>query len=129
MTPHPKIFRAAAVLGLIAVVLGAFGAHGLSGKISDNLLDAWKTAVQYKFYHVFALLFISQLSVGDTSKWLDRAFVFFVSGIILFSGSLYTLAILDLFSLHLKFVGILTPIGGLFFIAGWLSLIMARTAK
>ncbi len=129
MMPHPKIFRTALVLGLIAVVLGAFGAHGLSGKISDNLLDAWKTAVQYQFYHVLVLLFISLIAAGANSKWIDRAFVFFVSGIILFSGSLYTLAILDLFRVHIKFIGLLTPIGGLCFIAGWLSLLLVRIAK
>ncbi len=110
----------AAINGLLAVGLGAFGAHGLKGKIPNHLFDVYQTAVQYHFYHVFALLFIAVLGFvhlngrfAIISGWL------FIVGTVLFSGSLYFLALGGP-----KILGPITPLGGLCFLSGWLCLII-----
>ncbi len=125
----PGIFRAAALLGLTAVILGAFAAHALAGKLTPLLLDVWKTAVQYQFYHALTLLALSFAGNSTTGAWLNRACTFFIIGIILFSGSLYAIALASLIHKNLSIIGILTPIGGLFFFAGWIQLIIAPLTK
>lgn len=121
----PVIFRTAVFLGFTAVILGAFAAHGLHDKLSPLYLDVWKTGVQYQFYHALALLFLSLAGLAAPGKWISRAFIFFTTGIILFSGSLYLLAIASMMQLHLGYLGVLTPLGGLFFLAGWVQLFIA----
>ena len=113
----------AAIFGLIAVILGAFGAHSLKKIVSPDMLTVWQTGIQYQFYHSFALIFLSALS--DTKpKYLKISFYGFVLGILLFSGSLYLLALKDFLNAPwLKYLGPITPIGGLFFIVGWLGLL------
>lgn len=107
--------------GFLAVALGAFGAHGLKGKIADNLLSAYETAVQYHFYHTLALLGVTLLlqRLGErpllvTSAWL------FVAGMLLFSGSLYILALGGP-----KWLGPITPVGGVALLGAWLCLLVA----
>lgn len=119
------IFKSAVVFGLTAVILGAFAAHGLHDKLSPLLLDVWKTAVQYQFYHALVLLILGLLAPVNEGKWLSRAAYLFITGIILFSGSLYAIALLSLIRVNITYIGILTPIGGLFFIAGWIQLLIA----
>jgi uncharacterized membrane protein YgdD (TMEM256/DUF423 family) len=111
----------AAAFGMLAVVLGAFGAHSLEDMlIATKRLDVYKTAVAYQFYHVFALLATGILMISGIDKKLGYAAWCFVIGIILFSGSLYLICILDIRS-----IGIITQIGGVFFVAGWLMLLFS----
>ena len=113
----------ASFFGILAVIAGAFGAHGLKAYLLPVQLEIWHTAVQYQFYHVFALLFLSTLP--SNSKLINASYYLFTLGIIFFSGSLYLLACRDIFKLDWLWVmGPLTPIGGLFFILGWLMLLI-----
>jgi uncharacterized membrane protein YgdD (TMEM256/DUF423 family) len=122
---NKTIVTTAAILGVIAVITGAFGAHGLKAKITPAQLDIWHTAVQYNFYHVFALLFLSTLKTN--SGCLTASFYLFTIGILFFSGSLYLLACRDLLHLEgsVKIIGPITPLGGALFIAGWITLACA----
>ncbi len=120
-----RIIVTAAIFAAIAVIAGAFGAHGLEGKLSPKSLEVWHTAVQYQFYHVFALLFLSTFS-RFKSKIINTTFYLFSFGIILFSGSLYLLACRDILGWSwITVMGPITPIGGLLFIAGWVTLAVA----
>lgn len=117
----------AGLFGALAVGLGAFGAHGLRSSLTAGSLEIWEKAVQYQFYHTFALLFLA--FVGD-SRLTRLAYWFFSIGIVLFSGSLYLLALRDLVTIG--FAGILgpiTPLGGLCFIAGWCTLLWTNIKK
>jgi uncharacterized membrane protein YgdD (TMEM256/DUF423 family) len=117
-----QIIITAAVFGMLAVIAGAFGAHGLQGSISPKNLEVWHTAVQYQFYHVFALLFLSTLT-GFKARQVAAIYYLFTIGILFFSGSLYLLSCRDLLGWNwLIAMGPITPIGGLLFIIGWLTL-------
>lgn len=113
------VLTAAAVSGLIAVILGAFGAHVLKGIISPEMLETYKTGVQYQFYHTSALLAAGILMIFNQSKALKWSAYLFILGMILFSGSLYVLAISGV-----KVLGIITPFGGITWIAAWILLII-----
>jgi uncharacterized membrane protein YgdD (TMEM256/DUF423 family) len=120
----------AALLGALSVVLGAFAAHSLKEMVGPDTVAVFETGVRYQFYHVFALFLVALLSEKITNKWMIWAGNCFITGIILFSGSLYALTALKIAeNSHLKLVGIATPIGGLFFIAGWLFLWVGVTKK
>jgi uncharacterized membrane protein YgdD (TMEM256/DUF423 family) len=121
---NKRIILTAAFFGALAVVLGAFGAHSLKNIISSPALFIWQKGVEYQFYHTFALLFLSTFA-RYKNKLIGLAFLFFTLGIILFSGSLYLLALKDAYHLAVSFVGPVTPIGGLCFILGWGSLFLA----
>ena len=106
---------------LIAVVFGAFGAHGLKPMLSSDALAQWKTAVEYQFYHGFALVLLAALAhrlPPSGSKWIFRCFV---AGVILFCGSVYLLSIRDLVGIQgvTPLLGPMTPLGGLCFLVGW----------
>src|SRR3982074_1022605 len=104
----------AALLGALSVVLGAFAAHKLREMVSPDAVAVFETGVRYQFYHVFALLLVALLSEKFSNKWMVRAGNFFIIGIILFSGSLYVLTALKAAeNTGLKYVGAITPIGGL----------------
>jgi uncharacterized membrane protein YgdD (TMEM256/DUF423 family) len=120
-----KIVITAALFGLLAVIAGAFGAHALRAKLSPENLEVWHTAVQYQFYHVFALLFLALF--GQHGKLVNSTYYLFTFGIVFFSGSLYLLACRDLLGTEglSKAIGPITPLGGLLFIAGWLTLALA----
>ncbi|HOA38727.1 MAG TPA: DUF423 domain-containing protein [Flavihumibacter sp.] len=121
-----KMLRSAAVLGALAVILGAFGAHGLKQIVPAESISTFETGVRYQFYHVFALAFCGLFYMHHPSVWVGRAAICFEIGILLFSGSLYLLTALKATStVGLGGLGIITPIGGLFFIAGWLLLAWA----
>ena len=106
---------------LLAVLLGAFGAHSLKNKLSADMLAIFQTGVQYHFYHSLGLLAVgfiaTQLPVSSTLKW--SGWLMFV-GIVIFSGSLYLLSITGV-----RWLGAITPIGGVAFIAGWALLAYA----
>lgn len=106
-----------AMSGAFGVILGAFGAHGLQDKLSEKMMKVWQTGVEYQFYHTFALLIVGMLALKFQSGLLTSSGWSFVVGILLFSGSLYALALSGISKL-----GAITPIGGLFFILGWVLL-------
>jgi uncharacterized membrane protein YgdD (TMEM256/DUF423 family) len=108
----------AAILGAIAVMLGAFGAHALKATLTTEQLQTYETGVRYHFYHVIALLAAAILYKEYPSKLLVWAGNLFIAGIMLFSGSLYLLSNIS----SLKVLGMVTPLGGVCFIAGWLLL-------
>ncbi len=116
--------RIAAILGILAVVIGAFGAHGLKPRLSEYQLAIFEKGVSYHFIHTLAMLGVAILIKGQVEQiWLVRAAWCFLIGIICFSGSLYLLACRDLIPFSVAFAGPITPIGGLFFIVGWAMLL------
>jgi uncharacterized membrane protein YgdD (TMEM256/DUF423 family) len=104
----------AAVLGFVAVAFGAFGAHALRGRLSPEMLAIWKTANEYHFYHALALLLVGVLARQTPAPGLGVSAACFVAGTLIFSGTLYVLALTGL-----RWLGAITPIGGLLFLAGW----------
>jgi len=120
---NKQVIIIASVFGMLAVILGAFGAHALKPLLDEAGLEVWKTAVSYHFYHTLALLFVSILPSGN-SRAGNLAAGFFSLGILLFSGSLYLISAKEILNIsQLSVLGPVTPIGGLFFILGWLSLV------
>ncbi len=122
-----RYLRLACALGGLAVVAGAFGAHGLKTRIDEAHLGIWQTAVEYHMYHAIALLAFTggamSIRSGRLPVWACRAWI---AGIAIFSGTLYLLAVTGA-----KWLGAITPLGGLALIAGWAlaALSIARTAK
>lgn len=118
------------LLGAIAVALGALGAHFLKSKLPTGLITqdqliGFDTAVKYQMYHTLAMLALILLSKHTIHKFINWAYNCFFIGILMFSGSLYFLCTRNLFRAEwLKVLGPITPIGGLFFIAGWILLII-----
>ena len=106
---------------LMAVILGAFGAHGLSSRVTTELLAVYQTGVQYHFYHALGLLILGLLMqrAGAKTAWLTAAGWLMVAGIVIFSGSLYLLTLTGS-----RWLGAITPIGGLAFIGAWLAVIV-----
>ena len=104
--------------GMVAVMLGAFGAHALRGRLDEYAQGVFQTAVQYHFYHSLALLAVGVLAITQpqTAMLKSSGWLFFI-GILIFSGSLYILSISGL-----RWLGAITPLGGLSFIAGWACL-------
>ncbi|MDB5260861.1 MAG: rane protein [Adhaeribacter sp.] len=115
---HRNILVAGALIGALGVMIGAFGAHGLAGLLeAHNRVDTFETAVKYHMYHALALLLTGTLLFHIPAKPLRLAGLFFIIGILIFSGSLYILCLTNI-----SWLGAITPIGGVFLIAGWLSL-------
>ena len=125
MNPSKFFLKLAIVFGALAVVIGAFGAHGLKDLLlSNNRLDVYEKAVMYQFFHTFALLFTAFLMRSFSSKYLIWAARFFTMGIFVFSGSLYALAITNF-----TVLGAITPVGGVCFILGWIFLYVFVSSK
>ncbi|HVS96350.1 MAG TPA: DUF423 domain-containing protein [Puia sp.] len=113
----------AAILGALSVALGAFAAHKLKAMTGPDTVAIFETGVRYQFYHVFALLFVAFISEKINNRWIIWAGNCFIMGIVFFCGSLYTLTALTIAeNTHRTLAGIATPIGGFFFIVGWLLL-------
>ncbi|MBX5439679.1 MAG: DUF423 domain-containing protein [Thermoflavifilum sp.] len=125
------ILFVASVSGALSVALGAFGAHILKSLLTADQLNIFETAVRYQFYHSLALLatgLISALAQTHVhgSGWLSASAYAFVAGLVLFSGSLYLIIFLQYHHSPVPgWIGILTPIGGLCFIAGWICLALS----
>ena len=120
---HKSFLKIATMLGALAVILGAFGAHALKQVVSDNAVITFETGVRYQFYHVFALFTTGIIYKDFTNKWMNYAGNLFITGIVLFSGSLYVLTFfVALVRPALNWIGIITPFGGLAFILGWIFL-------
>jgi uncharacterized membrane protein YgdD (TMEM256/DUF423 family) len=110
------LFRIAALLCFLAVALGAFGAHGLKQMLeAHRMLDVWNKAVLYHFTHAIALLVLALYGAANRTAWW-----LLFAGILIFSGSLYVMALTSL-----RWLGAITPVGGLCFLAGWAWLIIA----
>ena len=127
------LYRPALFLGTLgaalSVIIGAFGAHTLreTYHLSPELLQTFETGIRYQFYHSFALLFAGILYAFLPVKGVRAATVLFATGILLFSGSIYALVALKNSGVGLGPIGILTPVGGAVWIAGWLCLTRACT--
>lgn len=116
-----KVIAVAAFIGAVAIVLGAFGAHGLKEVLNESQLATFETGVKYQMYHALFLLFIGTMNlVAETTKktilWLVSA------GVLFFSGSIYLLSTATVTGLSVKFLGPVTPLGGMLLIAAWLLL-------
>ena len=109
------------VNAMLAVIFGAFGAHALKARLDESLLNAFRTGVEYHFYHALGLILIGIIALNlPVNTWIKSSGWMMFAGIVLFSGSLYLLSILNL-----RWLGMITPIGGLLFILSWLSLSIA----
>ena len=116
-----KTISTAAVLGIIAIVLGAFGAHTLKKILSVEQLTTFETGVKYQMYHALFLLFIGT-SKSISEKAQKRILNLTIVGVTFFSGSIYLLATKDFLGFDIKPIGIITPIGGLLLIIAWVLL-------
>lgn len=121
---NQTILLAGAIFMALAVMLGAFGAHALKKILSPEMLTIYHTGVEYQFYHALGLLFIGLTGFHIQSKYLGWAGLLLSIGIIIFSGSLYVLALSGI-----KALGAITPLGGISFIAGWICLAVALVRK
>lgn len=120
-----KLFVTLGIFGALAVVLGAFGSHSLKALLSEKSLSTYKIGVQYHFNHLVLLGILAILFSKYDQKEFKTAFIVACFGILLFSGSLYLLATRSLLGIESwTFLGPLTPIGGLCFIASWILLII-----
>ena len=113
-------FSTGAVMGGVAVLLGAFGAHALKARVSPDLLVVFETGVRYQMYHALALLAVGLAASRWPGPWLQASGWLFTAGILIFSGSLYLLV-----GTGIRALGAVTPIGGLCFLAGWTTLAIA----
>lgn len=116
-----KIIAVAAFMGAVAIVLGAFGAHGLKEVLNESQLATFETGVKYQMYHALFLLFIGTTNlIKETTK---KTILGLVSvGVLFFSGSIYLLSTATVTGLSVKFLGPVTPLGGMLLIAAWLLL-------
>ena len=110
----------ASIVMFLGVLLGAFGAHALRGKMDDYALSVFKTAGLYQFVHGLALFVVAWLSTQTGNPKTQLAGIFFLLGIILFSGSLYLLSVTGI-----KWLGAITPLGGISFLIGWIFIFLA----
>lgn len=110
----PASLGIGALFGFVAVMLGAFGAHALRARLAPEMLTIWKTANEYHFYHALALLLVGVLARQMRAPGLDIVAGCFIAGMLIFSGSLYLLALTGT-----RWLGAITPIGGLLLLAGW----------
>ena len=117
-----RVMGIAATFALLAVILGAFAAHGLKAMLDAQQLALFETAARYQMYHALALLVVGLLATSRqfSRNLLKLACLAFITGIILFSGSLYLLALSDV-----RWLGAITPLGGMALLAGWLATIVA----
>ena len=116
-----KIIAVAAFMGAIAIILGAFGAHGLKAVLDKNQLTTFETGVRYQMYHALFLLFVGTTGLisakaKKTILWLT------VIGVFFFSGSIYLLATASVSGINAKIIGPITPVGGLLLILAWMVL-------
>ena len=126
---HKTFIAIGSALAGLGVILGAFAAHKLK-EIVPEYVGTFQTGVQYQMYHAFALIFTGILFEKFSSKSFEWAGISFLIGIILFSGSLYLLTALKATeTVGLKGIGIITPIGGLFFIVGWILFVVSIFKK
>lgn len=115
---NKKVFITGSILGMLAVILGAFAAHGLEKLVTQDAIDTFQTGVRYQMYHAIVLLFVGSTNAltNKAKKWI---FYLVLMGIIMFSGSIYGLATNELSGFNFKTIGFITPIGGFLLIISW----------
>lgn len=118
-----KIISTAAILGMLAIILGAFGAHALKKVLSVDELSTFETGVKYQMYHALFLLFIG-LASEINQKTKKTIYYLVVIGVLFFSGSIYLLATNNLTAFDFRIIGFATPLGGLLLISAWGALLM-----
>ncbi|OBQ57284.1 DUF423 domain-containing protein [Tamlana sp. s12] len=124
---NKRLLVTGAILGMLSIILGAFGAHGLKALITESSIQTFETGVRYQMYHAFLLLIIG--GTGFMSFKAKKAIYYLVLvGVIFFSGSIYGLATNALTSFDFKVIGFITPIGGLLLILAW-GLMVANLIK
>jgi uncharacterized membrane protein YgdD (TMEM256/DUF423 family) len=123
-----KIISTGAIFGMLAIILGAFGAHALKKILSLEELSTFETGVKYQMYHALFLLFIG-MNTTISEKIKKRIYVLTLVGIVFFSGSIYLLATNSLTSFDFKVIGFITPIGGLLLISAWATLLVHYIKK
>jgi len=122
---YRKFLQIGALSGVLAVAIGAFGAHSLKSMISPEAMNTFETGVRYQFYHTFALLISAILYRRSPVRLMEWSGIFFISGICLFSGSLYALTILEATGTSgLGGIGSITPLGGICFVLGWVFMFL-----
>ncbi|MEO7445993.1 MAG: DUF423 domain-containing protein [Ferruginibacter sp.] len=127
---HKGFLKLASILAALSVALGAFAAHSLKGSVSERAIATFETAVRYQFYHVFALFITGIVYAYFPYKTVKFAGYFFMAGILFFSGSLYGLAFVQaIVQPGFQWLGPITPVGGLFFIVGWILLCISFFRK
>lgn len=114
-----------ALAAMLSVALGAFGSHGLEHVLTEKQHKTYETAVKYQMYHSLALILVGVLLKGNTNSLLNKSALFFFSGIIIFSGSLYVLVGLQASGVYnVNIIGAVTPLRGLCFMIGWLFMFL-----
>ncbi len=124
MSPDRLFAAAGAVSGFLAVALGAFGAHGLRQRLSPEMLAVFETGIRYQVYHALALFAVAWAASRWPSPQATWAGWLFIVGTVVFSGSLYVLA-----TSGTRWLGAVTPVGGICFLAGWFSLAWSIVAQ
>ncbi|MCK0107953.1 DUF423 domain-containing protein [Flavobacteriaceae bacterium S0825] len=120
---NKKILISASILGMLAVILGAFAAHGLENKVTEDAIETFQTGVRYQMYHALLLLFVAQTSYLRMN--VKKVILYLViAGVLLFSGSIYGLATNVLTSFDFKSIAFITPIGGLLLILSWIVMLI-----
>jgi len=115
---NKRILISAAILAIIAIVLGAFGAHKLKELLPEQSLNSFETGIRYQMYHVFLLLFLGVFSqISESVK--KKVYRLTMVGVLFFSGSIYVLSTSSITSIDISAIGIITPIGGVLLIAAW----------
>jgi len=123
-----KIISSASILGITAIILGAFGAHALKKELTEEALVTFETGVKYQMYHALFLLFLGTTAlVSDVVK--KKVFQLVVVGVVFFSGSIYVLATRTITGIDFRPLGIVTPIGGALLILGWTALLWNLTLR
>jgi len=123
-----KIISSALILGITAIILGAFGAHALKKVLTEEALVTFETGVKYQMYHALFLLFLGTTAlVSDVVK--KKVFQLVVVGVVFFSGSIYVLATRTITGIDFSPLGIVTPIGGALLILGWTALLWNLTLR
>lgn len=120
---NKTILVSAAVLGIIAIALGAFGAHGLKQLITVEAQQTFETGVRYQMYHALMLLFVGGTRLID-EKSKKVLYLLVLVGIVFFSGSIYGLATMQITDINFKSIGFITPIGGLLLLSAWILLLI-----
>lgn len=118
-----KIILTAAIIGFFSIVFGAFGAHALKVHLTDSQLLSFETGVRYQMYHALFLLFVGQMTML-TEKAKKTIYYLVLFGVLFFSGSIYLLTTSSISGIDFKFIGPVTPIGGLLFLGAWMVLFL-----
>lgn len=120
---NKKIIATALILGMISIILGAFGAHALKKVLTPKHLSSFETGVRYQMYHALFLLFLANANF-ITEKKKNLVYMLVLIGVILFSGSIYLLTTKEITSIDISSIAFITPIGGLFLISAWFLFLM-----